>query len=249
MANLFDPRRKEDTDTAHQWALDQLYPRIFGAGYEIENVAYDKKNPDQRCHAFDCLLGVDSVVHLSIQKPYPERKMILTVQERFRDKQYQNYEDITITDGNNATGNLSESSKLAAHLFLYGYVDKEQGCFTDAIAVNVEAMVSAIHKQQIIPKRNNGNQLEQPFLLIPFLDLHRVKAIRWHMANEDKFEVKDLLLSLHSIINDRFEKIDDRFHTLEQAISEKSSRKPPKKIGSGNVVPINGSFPFEKGAS
>lgn len=236
MANLFDPRRKEDTDIAHQWALDQLYPRIFGAGYEVESVAYDKNNPDQRHHAFDCLLGVDSVVHLSIKNPYPERKMIITIQERFRDKKYQNYQDITITDGNNLTGNLSESSKLAAHIFLYGYVDKEQEIFSDAIAINVEAMVSAIHKQQIIPNRKNGNQLEQPFLSIRFLDLHRVKAVRWHMANEDKFEIKDLLLSLYSLFNNGIEKLNGRIDNIEQAIYEKPIRKTSKKLNNGNVI-------------
>ena len=219
MGNIYSEKRADFTKKAHQCAVDKLYPKIFiGSDYSIESVVYERSNPDSRMEAFDCLLGIDSIIHIRGSKTKLNEPMIITVQERFRGTDAQRWNDITITAGNNRTGIPGESSKLAAHMFLYGYYDDDNNAFTDAIAVNVFRLVVAFNKNHIDGSLNRGNDLEQPFISFKFNDLNRIKAVEWHMAQEEEWTAKDMLKAIHCRLDDQDDYLKEKLNIQELKI-------------------------------
>jgi hypothetical protein len=245
MANDFDQSRMSFTDAAHRAALEQAYPVMFeGLSYRIEDVAAKEGNRNTRTEAFDFYLGIDSIVHFN--KPGIE-PMILTVQERFREPQYQPYQDITITAGNNKTHQNGESKKLAAQLFLYGYYDQTDHRILDVIAVDVMMLVMALQRSEIKATRNNGNQKEQPFIAIEFADLYRCKAVAWHLGNREKWNAIRMLAALHDRVGAVEQAVKDFMPELLRTNQEivrlllrANSTPRSKKTNNDNVIP----FPF-----
>lgn len=218
MANEFDPSRMSFTDAAHRAALDQVYPLVFeGLSYRIEDVAAKEGNRNARTEALDFYLGIDSVVHFNNPGIEP---MILTVQERFRQPEFQPYQDITITAGNNKTHQDGESKKLAAQLFLYGYYSQAENRVLDAIAVDVTTLVMALQRGEIKATRQNGNHKEQPFIAIEFSALDRCKAVAWHLGSRERWNATRLLAALHDRVRAVEIAVHDRVGTVEMYVRD-----------------------------
>jgi hypothetical protein len=120
----------------------------------------------------DMMDGIDYV--------YRKEDLILSVQERFREKTYEDYSDFTIRyrrDGNNVEDrNESEYYKMKAHYFTYGIIDssknevnKSSGFIKYAI-INLKKVYEKLDSKAIFISDNkenrckiiDGNRIECP---------------------------------------------------------------------------------------
>lgn len=243
MGQVYSLDRQLFSTAAHNAALDSIYPRLFpGCDYSVESVVHQDGDGDLRNQALDCHLGVDYVAHLNSAVPSLRLPTIITIQERFREPKYAHYQDLTITEWNPRTNQPGEIHKLAAQLFVYGYYSQQENQFSDAICINTAKLLVALNKRQIVARRNQGTNSEQPFLSFSFQDLHRIKSVEWHMAKSEPFAISDMLQSLHA----RIDLQEPRLQRIEYALMELIKQQPIKKNRT-NVVHINQELPLSFG--
>jgi len=142
MNTPFDGDNKELTDEAHAAARTQVYPHLFASDdveLEIENVSVDDSDAHE---ILDQRLGVDVIVRAT--PPGFEQSVPVYVQERFRRPKYRHHQDITITKFNNKSGEVSEFSKIAAQMFIYGYYEPALDEIQEAICVNTTVLLRQI---------------------------------------------------------------------------------------------------------
>ncbi len=251
MATRFDPDRKEHSDIAHRAAQKLIYPYVFGEDNLIrfEDTTLDAQDIDVRNKILDGELGIDRIIHVSPTRCSVDlnKPMIVTVQERFRDKSYytdKNYRDITVTEWNHATNLPSEIHKLAAQLFVYGYFDYDNERFVDSICVNVPSLVLATAKNQIIWKRQ-GNDKRQTFLTATFDQLHNARVVQWHQERKLTYTLGNIITESHACMNETNERLlllnNEMKETNKILINMLANREfaSPRKFKSNNVVPIN----------
>lgn len=248
MVTRFDPDRKEHSDIAHIAAQKLIYPYVFGEDNIIrfEDTTLDSQDIDARNKILDGELGIDRIIHVSpircsvdLNKP-----MIVTVQERFRDKAYSDHCDITVTEWNHATNLPSEIHKLAAQLFVYGYFDYDNGDFVDSICVNVPSLILATAKNQIIWKRQ-GNDKRQTFLTATFNQLHTARVVQWHQSRKVSYTLGNIITESHACMNETNERLltlnNEMRETNKILIGMLANRDfvRPKKSRQSNVISIN----------
>ncbi len=210
MATRFDPDRKEHSDIAHIAAQKLIYPYVFGEDNLIrfEDTTLDSQDIDTRNKILDGELGIDRIIHVSPTRCSVDlnKPMIVTVQERFRDKSYSDHKDITVTEWNHETNLPSEIHKLAAQLFVYGYFDYDNGDFVDSICVNVPSLILATAKNQIIWKRQ-GNDKRQTFLTATFSQLHTARVVQWHQSRKVSYTLGNIITESHACMNETNERL------------------------------------------
>ncbi len=111
---------------------------------------------------------------------YRKEDLILSVQERFREKTYEDYSDFTIRyrrDGNNVEDrNESEYYKMKAHYFTYGIIDSSKNevnkssRFIKYAIINLKKVYEKLDSKAIFISDNkenrckiiDGNRIECP---------------------------------------------------------------------------------------
>lgn len=257
MATRFDPDRKEHSDVAHVAAQKLIYPYVFGEDNLIrfEDTTLDTQDIDTRNKILDGELGIDRIIHVTPMRCSVElnKPMIVTVQERFRDKSYftdKGYRDITVTEWNHATNLPSEIHKLAAQLFVYGYFDYDNGDFVDSICVNVPSLILATAKNQIIWKRQ-WNDKRQTFLTATFDQLHTARVVQWHQSRKLTYTLGNMITESHACMNETNERLllmnNEMRETNKILISMLSGKEfaRPQRTKSNNVVSIHQKTMFE----
>lgn len=238
MGQHYNQDRQAFSTEAHYAALDLIYPRLLpGCDYSVESVTKAANQNDPRAQALDCYLGIDYLIHLHSSEPTLRAPLPITVQERFREPKYAHYQDVTLTEWNPRTSQLGEIYKIAAQWLLYAYYDPQDQRFLDAICIKTADLIAAFSKRQIIGRHQAGVKAEQSFISFSFADLHRVKAVVWHMTKSEPFMIGDMLQSLHS----RLELQYKRMHQQEQLTRMVIDLLQPKKQGAkkSNVIPFN----------
>jgi len=178
MNTPFDDNNKDFTDKAHAAARTQVYPHLFASGgveIEIENVSVDDSDAHE---ILDQRLGVDVIIRAT--PPVFEQSIPIYVQERFRRPEYRHHQDITITKFNNKSDEVSEISKIAAQVFIYGYYEPALDEIQEAICVNTTVLL----RQIIDGGLANGerqNPKEQDFITISFDELQEAGAVAFHL--------------------------------------------------------------------
>ncbi len=169
------------SDRAHFSAQSKLYPDIFGV--DKENIEFEFNTGEVMEHnrkgeALDGDLGIDRVAR--IDKGGFKEPIRVTIQERFRTPEFLGFNDITITEWNNASDRRSEFYKLTAHLFVYAFWDEKRDKFLDAIAVNTYGLMNRVVRGDINYDRKT-NCKDQTFLIFDVDDLEKYNLIEYRM--------------------------------------------------------------------
>lgn len=172
MSTVFDSRRFDDSHRAHLAAQKQFYPELFyGWPLEFEDVTKTKEDLD---YAID--------VQVSVTMPGLRAPLRFAVQERWRfDLGAMRHGDITVTEWNLDTNLPSELHKLGAHLFVYGFYDKEADQIAAAIAASVPHMLRGLLNGTPYRRRNRG---DQSFVALQLEHLKKTHAILYQMRAE-----------------------------------------------------------------
>lgn len=178
MRTEFDEVNKAFTDRAHEAAKEQVYPHLFknsDVELSVESVA---KENDSASKALDLSYGIDVVVTADI--PELGACIPVYVQERFRRPKWRDEKDITVTKHNNASGEPSELTKIAAQQFIYGYYEPTLDEVQEAICVNVPVLLRQI-ADGMVSWGEKQNPKEQDFVTIDFSTLHEEGAAAFHL--------------------------------------------------------------------
>lgn len=168
MRTTFEQKNSEFSDTAHMAAQTQIYPYIFNPQCRL-SFESTTLNLGTQQSILDGQMATDRIVSVSVESlKAPVR---FYVQERFRRIQYARYQDITITEWNNASNQPSELYKLpGAGLFVYGYFDEQKQLFLDWIVVNTALLMRSIITEQLRCEFRQNNK-RQDFINISFKSL------------------------------------------------------------------------------
>lgn len=156
----------DDSKRASTAAQSQFYPLLFpGRALKFEDVT---KTVQDLEYAIDVQVAVDA--------PHLRAPLRFSVQERWRtDLAAMQWGDVTVTEWNLDTGRPSELHKLGAHLFVYGFYDKEGDRIVAAAAVEVPRMLRALSLGKLAPVRKLRG--DQSFLAFTLTELEGVGAV------------------------------------------------------------------------
>jgi hypothetical protein len=176
------------SDKAHAAARRQIYPVIFGA--RAEDIAYERTcvGGTERHRILDAELGIDYILEVACGFRHPLR---FTVQERFREAKWRRMQDLTITEWNPRSGQLSELYKIASDLFVYGYYDAGEGQVDEAIVVKTASIKLALALGKLPFERAVNPRTGQPFVTLRFGDLKLHTDVVAHYRVEDEIRNGD----------------------------------------------------------
>jgi hypothetical protein len=157
------------SDLAHCVAQQTLYPTLFRCDpsalqFETANVA-----DGGRSAILDGEMGIDKII--KVQVPLLHGPIVFTVQERFRRTKFDSYTDLTITEYNNTTAQLSELYKITAGIFVYGFFDDNAERFTKWVAADVNKMLYGIVTGGLRYQKKRNGRSNQDFIGIEVADL------------------------------------------------------------------------------
>lgn len=178
----FDPEHSEFSERAHQAAVRQVYPAIFeGAPDDSILVKSPSHLESEEDKTLDLRFKIDRIFESEFEDF--RGNVPLTVQERFRNPEYQKYRDLTITEYNVQSDAESELHGLRAHLFVYGYYDEDADEILEAIVINIPALFLSLSNREISYRRNT-NPKNQDFISFKFEDLHEIGAVVYHYERD-----------------------------------------------------------------
>lgn len=125
----------EFTKKAHNSATRWVYPYVFNTTPHY--IIYEEtilKEGDERSKILDGEMAVDYKAYVKIEGLHSP--LSFTIQERFRKPVFQKYQDLTITEYNNLTKQISELYKLSGGLFVYGYYDEKIDKILQSIVIS-----------------------------------------------------------------------------------------------------------------
>jgi len=161
----------EFTKRAHLAAREQFYALMFpGRPFEFVDTVGTVRDLE---YAIDCQMAV-SVDGL-------RAPLNFAIQERWREPEAMQYGDITITEWNLASDGPSELHKLGAHLFVYGFYDKQADRILAGVAVDVLSVLRALAVGGLTYRREK--RVDQTFLGFGMRDLQRLGAVVFQLDN------------------------------------------------------------------
>ncbi len=176
MATQFTEANKLFSDCAHKKADEVFYPKLFHGSVFTwdDNVQFDE---GERGKVLDGQMAIDRIARVKLLDTTFRAPILLTIQERFRNLQYMDFGDITITEWNVATNQPSEFHKLTANIFVYGFYDQYNDKLVGALAIDVAClMLSIIHNNIHYSRMNNGSK-NQDFISIKYRELYRNNCV------------------------------------------------------------------------
>jgi hypothetical protein len=169
----FDPKRMDFTKRAHTAAQTQFYPDMFpGRPIRYADTVATVRDLD---YAIDC--------QLAVTVPDLRAPLHFAVQERWRQPQWENHGDVTVTEWNLASGQPSELHKLGAHLFVYGFYDAPADRIRLAVAVAVPILLRelACGDPPLRYRRGTRGGRDQTFLGFQCRDLESAGAVMFKL--------------------------------------------------------------------
>lgn len=183
MTTDFSLENAEFTKKAHNAAKRWIYPYIFNTTPQY--ITYEEtvlKDGDERSKILDCEMAVDYKVFVKVEDLHSS--LSFTVQERFRKPKHQHYQDLTITEYNNSTKQLSELYKLSGGMFVYGYYDEPKDKIIQSIAISSSSLLTILTRSlnntlmktnlpTIKYKKEYNPRSHQDFITVRFNELRK----------------------------------------------------------------------------
>ena len=188
MKTPYSDKNQKFSDLAHISAQEKIYPLLFNARNEALKYTSTSLSMGEKEKILDGEMAIDRLVKVKVD--WFRNDLEFAIQERFREKKFASFRDVTITEWNNKTNLPSELFKIHAGIFLYGYFDTDINDFIDWIAFDVTALLHRLvtRKQTIrtfaeakIKKtyitRSHNERSGQDFLNFRFDDLEKAGVV------------------------------------------------------------------------
>lgn len=125
---------------------------------KMHNVALEKLYPEWGFRDIKSEVGTNKDYYDKIDYIATLGDKTVSIQERFRQAQYNIYNDVTIRYENGAAKRAGEFSKIKADIFIYGIANYRQTDFIWAVCFDIQRLLALIESGQIdmIHKNNKG---------------------------------------------------------------------------------------------
>ena len=163
------PKRYTFTQMGHQAALQKIYSAVFGDTSVITDMTGETNRLDTH-------FGIDYVVE--VKNPQLRSTVDVWVQERWRKLPYQKYQDITLIEFNDYSGNLAEIYKSKAQVMIYGYLS-DDGVIQQAVVVDLATVLVRIAMGKIPFGLRKNNQVNQTFIHVSIADLRAAGLVSY----------------------------------------------------------------------
>lgn len=163
------PKRYTFTQMGHQAALQKIYSAVFGDTSIITDMTGETNRLDTH-------FGIDYVVE--VKNPQLRSTVDIWVQERWRKLSYQKYQDITLIEFNDYSGNLAEIYKSKAQVMIYGYLS-DDGVIQQAVVVDLATVLVRIAMGKIPFGLRKNNQVNQTFIHVSIADLRAAGLVSY----------------------------------------------------------------------
>lgn len=175
----FTKANADFSDLAHIAARMSIYPMFF----ETNDIEYSNTTLSESLNnaVRDSEQAIDRICHVSICDKWFTWPLKFTIQERFRRMRFRDFQDITLTVWNHASGLPSELYKIEADYFVYGYYDDIDKTLYDVVIVDVPELKRMIAKGMLGYKQGTNNKM-QSFISIPFNSLRQAGLIVWQLS-------------------------------------------------------------------
>jgi hypothetical protein len=164
------PKRYTFSHMGHEAAVDKIYKPFFGDSSVITDMTGETNRLDTH-------FGIDYVVE--VKNPQLRSTVDIWVQERWRTLPSQKYQDITLIEFNNYSGNLAEIYKSKAQVMIYGYLSDDHGVISQAVVVDLAAVMVRIAMGKIPFGLRKNNQVNQTFIHVSIADLRAAGLISY----------------------------------------------------------------------
>ena len=172
----YSQENQDFSDKGHLCAQTALYPLIF-PNSQLQFIPL----PEEQAMTLDADMGVDK--HLLVKVQSLRESFSVLVQERFRDTEWVNKQDITITEWNNNSNQPGELYKIKSEMMLYGYYDEQHNKFPDAIACSMLTLKVKIAQGLIKHTTGINSRTNQTFLCFRFADLEQHNIAVWRLPS------------------------------------------------------------------
>jgi len=169
MTTPYSNDNQDFSDLAHYTAQSTLYPLLFKCDQFALTFESANVSDGGRAAILDGEMGIDKIIN--VQVPMLHGPLVFTIQERFRRVKFDGYTDLTITEYNNTTGQLSELYKMVAGIFVYGFFDEKTERFTKWVAADVNKMLYGIATGNLSFNKQRNSRSNQDFIGIEVSDL------------------------------------------------------------------------------
>lgn len=163
------PLRYTFSHMGHEAAVDKIYKPFFGDSSVITDMTGETNRLDTH-------FGIDYVVEVA--NPQLRSTVDIWVQERWRTLPYQKYQDITLIEFNNYSGNLAEIYKSKAQVMIYGYLS-DDGVIQQAVVVDLATVLVRIAMGKIPFGLRKNIQVNQTFIHVSIADLRAAGLISY----------------------------------------------------------------------
>ena len=178
-ATAYSPKNAAFSEAAHEAAKRQIYPSLFRS-HELEFES-TLVGSSERNNILDGQMAVDRIVKVKTENL--RGPLSFTVQERFRQPKFQKYKDLTVTEYNHSSGQLSELYKVTSGLFVYGYFDEVEGEFLEVISVNTCGLLFKVARGEINYTQGRNPRSNQTFFGFTFDALKTAGLVDFHFTN------------------------------------------------------------------
>lgn len=163
------------SNRAHLAAQRLIYPMLFGVA--AQHIAFEctSLHLGERERILDGAMAVDRIAHVAV--PGLRNPLSHTIQERFRQPEFEKYRDLTVTEWNTITDQPSELYKITAGLFVYGYYNPLVDNFIDAIVINTSALLLRLSAGTIAYETCLSPRSQQTFIALPFNTLEQAGVV------------------------------------------------------------------------
>jgi len=179
---------------AHEAARSQVYPNAFGVDIRSLDFEDTQFRDGGRSKILDGEMGIDRIIKVTsianLRHP-----ISFTVQERFRRIKFLDYQDITLTEWNNATNEIGEIYKIAASYMVYGYFDDQKNKIVSPIVVNVTDMLTLICGGDLPFSKSKNPRSNQDFLTLKYSDLYKSGCVMYRGDKPPKYITVHIWLS------------------------------------------------------
>lgn len=175
------------TKRGHKAAVRDVYPLVFESLYgtttDIDwNTEYHPGDYDDELHDLDAKHGIDATTHVECGfRP----SIPIYLQERWRDPDYQGFQDITITEWNKTSDTPSELGKIKADYFAYGYYDPDVDRILEAVIVDVAGIKQALISGWVEYDDTKENHRQQTMVAVEFNELDQNGIQYMHIVDGD----------------------------------------------------------------
>lgn len=179
MSTPYSQSNQNFSNSAHNAAEHLIYPFVFGVEFAQIKFESTHLSSGEKGKILDGEMGIDWIACVNnsgLRKPIRH-----TIQERFRQSKFSQYDDLTVTSWNLITNQPSELYKIVSGLFIYGFFNGRD--FDKWIAVDTTSFLISVSEGVLEGSKNVNPRSQQEFIAYNFSELRSCGCVLAELTN------------------------------------------------------------------